>query len=146
MTGARYNKGKPRHSLRSPWADEGLAKVFTAGAEKYTVWGECNCSCKVDPEVPGWTQAHTAECASRTIISKGEWNWAKGLSWLETVDSLQRHLTAFLKGEELDNGPGGTGLPHIDHVAWNAHALSHFQKTQTGTDDRWKRIVPEDKP
>lgn len=140
--GARYNKGKPRHSLRSPWADEGLAKVFTFGAGKYTVWGECNCSFVAEPEAPGWTQDHTKDCASRTALYRGEWNWAKGLSWLETVDSMQRHLNSFLKGEEIDPD---SGLPHIDHVQWNAHVLSHFQKTQTGTDDRWKRAVPEEK-
>lgn len=98
-------EGKPRFSLLSVWATEGLAKVFTAGAKKYA--------------------AH---------------NWAKGLSWSETIDSLERHLAAFKKGEELDDGPGGTGLPHIDQVAWNAHVLSHFTKLSqyAAFDDRWK--------
>lgn len=98
--GLRYNAGKPRVSLISPWALLGLAQVFTFGAVKYAAW-----------------------------------NWAKGLSWAETVDSLLRHLLAFLQGEDVDPE---SGLPHIDHVQWNAHVLSHFQKTRSGTDDRWK--------
>lgn len=104
--GLRYNAGKPRMSLRSPWADEGLAHVLTYGASKYALW-----------------------------------NWAKGLSWGETLDSLERHLSAFKKGEELDEE---SGLPHIDHVAFNVMALSHFQKLGTGTDDRWVKNKPQE--
>lgn len=129
MSGRRDNKGKPRHSLRSPYADEGLAMVFTRGAVKYTVFGKCDCAIPAD---------HTPSCASFKVVESGDWNWAKGLSWSETLDSLERHLVEFKKGKLLDDGPGGTGLPHIDQIAWNAHVLSHFQKTGTGTDDRHK--------
>lgn len=62
-------------------------------------------------------------------------NYRKGLSWSETLDSLKRHLAAFIKGEDIDPE---SGLPHIDHIACNAHFLSHFQKLGTGVDDRWK--------
>lgn len=33
--GLRSNEGKPRFSLISPWAMEGLARVLTHGAQKY---------------------------------------------------------------------------------------------------------------
>lgn len=98
--GLRFNAGKSRPGLSSPWAMEGLAKVSEYGARKYAPW-----------------------------------NWAKGLSWGETLDCLERHLIAFKKGEELD---AESGLPHIDHLLWNAMALSHFQKLGHGVDDRWK--------
>ena len=98
--GFRFNAGKLRLSLSSPWADEGLAAVLTYGANKYA--------------------AH---------------NYRKGLSWSETLDSLKRHLSAFIKGEDIDPE---SGLPHIDHIACNAHFLSHFQKLGSGVDDRWK--------
>ncbi len=58
--GLRYNKGKPRMGLSSPWAAEGTAEVLTYGEQKYA-----------------------------------SWNWAKGLSWSQTIDSLERHLAAF---------------------------------------------------
>ena len=99
--GLRYNVGKPRFSLVSPWAHAGLAEVLTFGERKYAAY-----------------------------------NWAKGLSWSQTVDSLERHLAAFKKGEDIDPD---SGLPHLDHIACNAMFLSHFQKTGTGTDDRWKK-------
>lgn len=73
QTGLRYNKGKPRHSLISPWAMEGLAKVLTYGEKKHTT-----------PEASGAD------------------NWRKGLSWRETIDSLKRHLTELEKGNDID--------------------------------------------
>lgn len=100
MKGDRYNEGKPRMSLVSPYAHEGLARVLTYGAKKYAAW-----------------------------------NWTKGLSWGETIDSLERHLAEFKKGVWLDPE---SGLPHIDHALCNAMFLSHFEKTETGIDDRWK--------
>jgi len=103
-SGLRYNAGKPRMDLISPWAAEGHAEVLTYGMKKYAAY-----------------------------------NWAKGLSWSETVASLERHLAAFKKGEDIDRiEDGGSGLPHIDHLQANAAFLSHFQKTKTGTDDRWR--------
>jgi hypothetical protein len=101
--GARFNEGKPRLGLLSPWALKGLAEVLTYGERKYNAW-----------------------------------NWAKGLSYLATVDSLQRHLQAFLQGEAVDPE---SGLPHVDHLQANAMFLSHFVHTKTGTDDRW--VLPK---
>lgn len=41
-------------------------------------------------------------------------------------DAMHRHLAAIERGEILDDGPGGSGLPHIDHVACNAMFLSQM--------------------
>lgn len=70
-------------------------------------------------------------------------NWEKGLSWSETVGSLLRHLTEFMAGNDFDDGPGGTGLPHIYLAQCNAHMLSHFFATNTGTDDRPRLLRAE---
>ena len=60
-------------------------------------------------------------------------NWAKGLSWTECYESLQRHLVAWMGGEDKDPE---TGLYHMAHVLCNAMFLVHFIVTGTGKDDR----------
>lgn len=103
MSGYRSNSGKLRLSLISPWAQEGLARVLTFGAQKYA--------------------AH---------------NWAKGLSFSETIDSLERHLAALKRGEDIDPE---SKLPHVDHIQCNAMFLSHYMALPEyrAFDDRWKR-------
>lgn len=67
------------------------------------------------------------------------WNWANGngLSWLETTNSLRRHLYAWIRGE--DNDPE-TGLSHLAHLACNAIFLLYYMrnKTKYNRDDRVK--------
>ncbi len=135
--GNRYNEGKLKYALVSPYAEEGLTGVLTYGEKKYTKWAPCDCR---DPGLIVTAETlHTKTCASKTVkLYEGAWNWAKGLSWTDTVNSLRRHLIEFLKGNDYDDGPGGSGLLHIDHIQCNAHFLSHFQHTKTGTDDRWR--------
>lgn len=53
------------------------------------------------------------------------WNWSKGLSRVQIIGSLLRHTFAYLRGQDYDSGPKGTGLLHTDHILWNAVALSH---------------------
>lgn len=61
------------------------------------------------------------------------WNWLKGLSWSETYASLQRHLAAWLNGEDTDPE---SGLSHLDHAAANIAFLTTFEARGLGTDDR----------
>lgn len=53
------------------------------------------------------------------------WNWSKGLSRVQLLGSLLRHTFAYLRGEEYDFGPNGSGLLHTDHIIWNAVTLCH---------------------
>lgn len=53
------------------------------------------------------------------------WNWSRGLSRVQLLGSLLRHTFAYLRGEERDSGPKGSGLLHTDHILWNAVALCH---------------------
>jgi hypothetical protein len=62
-------------------------------------------------------------------------NWEKGLSYMDCVASLKRHLTAFEMGENKD---GESGLYHMAHVVWNAMAILVFQLRGIGNDDRPK--------
>lgn len=47
-------------------------------------------------------------------------NWEKGLPQSQIADSLQRHLWAYMEGEDLDQE---SKLEHVGHILWNAVAL-----------------------
>ena len=63
-------------------------------------------------------------------------NWLKGMSWTQSADSLLRHVTALLNGEDLDPE---TGLPHADHLVCSAKILSNSYHTRPDLDDREKK-------
>lgn len=47
-------------------------------------------------------------------------NWEKGLPASQIAASLQRHLWAYMDGENKDTE---SGLSHLDHLLWNVVAL-----------------------
>lgn len=63
-------------------------------------------------------------------------NFLRGYKWSLSVDAMFRHILAFLKGEDRDPE---SGLPHMAHAAWHAHALTGFLLRDIGTDDRAPR-------
>lgn len=71
--------------------------------------------------------AISAYGAQKYNVSYADQNWrrvdnAKG----RYADALQRHLAAHLRGELIDPE---SGKPHVDHMAWNAMALSELEKS-----------------
>lgn len=69
------------------------------------------------------------------------WNFAEGdgLSWTEVAESLQRHLNAWMAGE--DNDPE-SGLSHLGHIGCNLFFLLYYRKYSSKyspRDDRKKR-------
>ena len=63
-------------------------------------------------------------------------NWKKGLKTTEVAESLLRHLTAYLNGEDNDKE---TGLSHTGHILCNAMFLSHMHEFKKEFDTRYKK-------
>lgn len=65
----------------------------------------------------------------------GERNWKKGLPLTQTCDSLLRHISSLLAGEDKDPE---TGLNHTAHILSNALFLAENFITHPDMDDRPK--------
>lgn len=63
------------------------------------------------------------------------WNWTKGLKYTEICESMQRHLNAFIQGEDDDPE---SKLQHVGHILCNAMFLSYMFLFRKDMDDRFK--------
>ena len=66
-------------------------------------------------------------------------NWRRGMSYSEVYSAIQRHLSAWLEGEDIDEE---SGLNHIWHAACGLAFLCEyiaFSKLYGVFDDRFKR-------
>lgn len=73
-------------------------------------------------------------------IKYAPFNWTKGLSWTETLDSALRHLTLWQLGETNDRE---SGLKHLAHAGCNILFLityELFPGLYGRFDDRWKPV------
>lgn len=73
-------------------------------------------------------------------IKYGEHNWRGGMKWGRLFAAAQRHLQAWLSGEDIDPD---SGLPHLAHAGCCIAFLIAYQKSGIGADDRWKRKDPD---
>ena len=62
-------------------------------------------------------------------------NWKKGLKTTEIVDSMLRHIYAYLDGEDVDPE---SGINHTGHIMCNAMFLSHMHMFRKDMDTRGK--------
>ena len=63
-------------------------------------------------------------------------NWEKGLPWQQMIDSLKRHIDDFERRKDFDDGPTGSGLPHVCMIMAGALMLSSSVIRRIGEDDR----------
>lgn len=65
----------------------------------------------------------------------GKYNWALGQKYTTTYDSLNRHMTAFLTGEEIDPE---SGIHHLIHCASNIMIMwTSWKLDNPELDDRY---------
>lgn len=72
--------------------------------------------------------------ASREFYAEG--NWMKETKFSTPYESAQRHILKFWSGEDLDDGPNGTGKHHLLHAATNLMFLYFHTSSGVGIDDR----------
>jgi len=129
--GRKFDGDKERWDLL-PWKQVGdVVRVLTRGALKYTLFGKCDCGDLRPSE-------HTDDCASRTVLSKGEWNW-KYVSEPKAryFAALQRHLhKRFILGEKLDPE---WGLPHLAHAGCCLLFLAYLDDNPP---EGWEQDMP----
>jgi len=63
--------------------------------------------------------------------------WKRGLKVTEIIDSLLRHISAFLDGEDIDPE---SGISHIGHIQCNAMFLSYMMNNKPELDDRSREV------
>lgn len=64
-------------------------------------------------------------------------NWHKGLPHADICDSMLRHISAYLAGEDVDSE---SGLPHVDHILTNAMFLAEGYRTHPELDNRSQEV------
>lgn len=117
---------------------EGMLRVLAYGARKYTICGDCGAKTYPNPRLDGDAPREDCpDCGSKNII-EGKNNWRKGFKYTRLIAAAFRHLKAILQGEDIDGGPLGSGLPHVDHLLCMVAFLSGHMKCGYGIDDRWK--------
>lgn len=62
-------------------------------------------------------------------------NYRRGYDWKLSIAALERHLSLFKQGEDIDEE---TGSLHIIAVAWHAFTLAEFFDTHPEYDTRLK--------
>lgn len=123
----RYNKGKTRKSLFPAFAKECIDKVYTLGAHKYSIYKDKDGNLIKGKDIP-FEDAWKYE-----MVDDAKDNWRKGLSWMDTLESHDRHIEAFLRSEDFDPE---LKTYHIANAIWNLVTILEMYKIYPEGDDR----------
>jgi hypothetical protein len=130
----RYNKGKTRFALMSPFALKCIAEVYTKGAHKYSIYLDSEGKEVLGKDIP------LDEVSKYKLIDDASDNWRKGMSWMETMDSIERHLHAWYSGEDIDPE---LGTYHLANAGWGIFTLLDYYKSHPMLDDRPHKYLNE---
>jgi hypothetical protein len=123
----RYNKGKLRYELIPQEFLDELAKVYTLGAHKYTIYEDAK-----GVQHKG-ANISLEDSASMTIVDDGADNWRLGQNWMGSMASVKRHISSWVKGEDVDPD---LGTLHLGNAAWGLASLITYYKIYPQGDDR----------
>ena len=84
-------------------------------------------------QVPSSLKYAVAKCLMYGEQKYEKSNWRQGMSWMTVSDCLDRHMTSWMDGEEVDEE---SGLPHLYHAACNIAFLIEYSNTCPELDDR----------
>lgn len=87
---------------------------------------------------PADAMMHVGEVLAMGAKKYSEHNWEKGMQFSKIIASLERHLTKWKMGEDLDDE---SKLHHIDHVLCNAMFLSRHVHHFPEKDDRFIPLI-----
>jgi len=76
-----------------------------------------------------------AKVMTANIPEYGEHNWRKGMEWDRPYNAVQRHLTAWWDGQDLDPK---SKVSHLWHAACELMFLVEYEAKGIGKDTRWK--------
>lgn len=72
----------------------------------------------------------------REKYDEDNWRTGEGLSRIGCYNSLQRHVQAWLAGEDLDPE---SHLSHMAHAAWNALAIMELERLFPEKEERYAK-------
>jgi len=90
--------------------------------------------------IPAYATEEVAKVLTYGATKYSKNNWLKGRPWMEFVDSLERHLQAWKRGEDIDEE---SGCLHAAHLACNALMLVELIKIRPDLDDRPKEFYTQ---
>lgn len=65
-------------------------------------------------------------------------NWKRGYAWGFSWAAGRRHMLDHIAGNTHDDGPLGSGLPHLAHFIWHCITLHWFTENMPLSDPRVK--------
>lgn len=74
----------------------------------------------------------------------GTYNFLKGQSVRNCMDSILRHYDSFEDPNQPDEDPESKVI-HLAHIAWNALVAAYMIKTRPDLDDRYKGETTDEK-